>query len=99
MIAGIAEKRYDYTKFYERLNEFFKPGVHEDPANRAKVDELLRSRTATSGDGQISFEEYVGRMMNAGSTTGSSTISSAGSSSPASMRIPPTSFSHLHVYR
>ena len=50
MIAGIFEKMDDYNKFYEQLNGFLKTGVHEDPANRAKIDDFLRSRTSKSSE-------------------------------------------------
>ena len=57
-----------YRREDGRLQEFLRAAQRvpqarrpEDPANRAKVDELLRSLITTSGDEQIIFDEYVGR--------------------------------------
>ena len=36
--------------------------VHEDSTNRTKVAELMLYRSSKSGDEQISFKKYVGRM-------------------------------------
>merc|ERR1712194_573049 len=62
MFAEIAEKKDDYKKFYEQFGKCLKLGVHEDSTNRTKVAELMRYHSSKSGDEQISFKEYVGRM-------------------------------------
>merc|ERR1711971_1338009 len=62
MFAEIAEKKADYTKFYEQFGKCLKLGVHEDSTNRTKVAELMRFHTSKSGDELVSLKEYVDRM-------------------------------------
>ena len=59
MFAKIAAQKDDYKKFYAQFGKCIKLGVQEDPA---AVAELLRYQTSTSGNGTISFKEYVNRM-------------------------------------
>ena len=47
MFAGIAEKKYDYMKFYEEFGKCLRRVLHEDFANRTKVAELMRFNTSS----------------------------------------------------
>merc|ERR1712166_1458615 len=62
MFIEIQENAEDYKKFYEQFSKNLKLGIHEDPANRTKLAELLRFSTSKSGEEQISFKEYITRM-------------------------------------
>jgi molecular chaperone HtpG len=62
MFQEISENAEDYKKFYEQFSKNLKLGIHEDTTNRAKLADFLRFYTSKSGDDQISFKEYVGRM-------------------------------------
>merc|ERR1712062_601726 len=62
MFAEIAENAEDYKKFYEQFSKNLKLGIHEDPAKRTKIADLLRFNTSKSGDDQISLKEYISRM-------------------------------------
>ena len=62
MFAEVQENQEDYKKFYEQFSKNLKLGIHEDTANRSKIQELLRFHTSKSGEDQISFKEYIARM-------------------------------------
>jgi molecular chaperone HtpG len=62
MFAEIQENQEDYKKFYEQFSKNLKLGIHEDSANRSKIQDLLRFHTSKSGEDQISFKEYIQRM-------------------------------------
>jgi molecular chaperone HtpG len=62
MFAEIQENQEDYKKFYEQFSKNLKLGIHEDSANRTKIQDLLRFHTSKSGEDQISFKEYIQRM-------------------------------------
>ena len=62
MFAEVQENQEDYKKFYEQFSKNLKLGIHEDTANRSKIQELLRFHTSKSGEDQISFKEYITRM-------------------------------------
>jgi molecular chaperone HtpG len=47
MFAEIAEKKYDYKKFYEEFGKCLKLGLHEDFTIRTKVAGLLRFNTSS----------------------------------------------------
>jgi molecular chaperone HtpG len=62
LFTEISENADDYKKFYEQFSKNLKLGLHEDSANRQKLAEFLRYNTSKSGDEQVSFKDYVGRM-------------------------------------
>jgi len=62
LFQEVSENADDYKKFYEQFSKNLKLGLHEDSANRQKLAEFLRYHTSKSGDEQISFKDYVGRM-------------------------------------
>jgi molecular chaperone HtpG len=62
LFTEISENADDYKKFYEQFSKNLKLGLHEDSANRQKLAEFLRYHTSKSGDEQVSFKDYVGRM-------------------------------------
>ena len=51
-----------YQTFYEHFSKNLKLGIHEDETNRAKLIDLLRYKTSTSGEDITSLKDYVGRM-------------------------------------
>jgi len=61
-LNGLTEDEETYKKFYEQFSKNLKLGIHEDSPNRAKLAELLRFHTSTSGDEQSSLKDYVTRM-------------------------------------
>jgi len=62
LITEISENADDYKKFYEQFSKNLKLGIHEDQTNRQKLAEFLRFYTSKSGEDQVSFKDYVGRM-------------------------------------
>lgn len=58
----IAENKEDWKKFYESFSKNIKFGIHEDSANRNKLAELLRYQSTKSGEGWVSFKEYIESM-------------------------------------
>jgi molecular chaperone HtpG len=62
MFQTISENAEDFKKFYEQYSKNLKLGIHEDSTNRQKLAELLRFHTSKSGEDQISFKDYIGRM-------------------------------------
>src|SRR3990167_6611501 len=58
----IAENKDDWKKFYESFGKNIKFGIHEDSTNRAKLAELLRYHSTTSGEDQVSLKEYIEHM-------------------------------------
>merc|ERR1719253_1092663 len=51
-----------YIKFWESFGKNIKLGIIEDSANRSKLTKLLRFKSSKSGDGYVSFEQYVENM-------------------------------------
>jgi molecular chaperone HtpG len=62
MFNDLASKKEEYNKFYSNFSKNIKLGIHEDSQNRAKLAELLRYHSNSSGEDMISFREYVERM-------------------------------------
>merc|ERR1712137_496288 len=58
----ISENKDDWKKFYEAFGKNIKFGIHEDPANREKLAELLRYGSTKSGEEMVSLREYVDNM-------------------------------------
>merc|ERR1711871_505197 len=56
------EKDDPYIKFWESFGKNIKLGIIEDSANRSKLTKLLRFKSSKSGDGYVSFEQYVENM-------------------------------------
>ena len=56
------EKDDPYVAFWEKFGKNIKLGVIEDSSNRSKLIKLLRWKSSKSGDGYVSFEQYVDNM-------------------------------------
>merc|ERR1712070_1203702 len=59
---GDDEEEDPYIKFWEAFGKNIKLGIIEDSANRSKLTKLLRFKSSKSGDGWVSFEQYVENM-------------------------------------
>jgi molecular chaperone HtpG len=62
MFTSIAEDKDQFKTFYEQFGKNLKLGIHEDSTNRSKIADLMRYQSTKSGDGMVSFREYVDRM-------------------------------------
>jgi len=62
LFTELAEDEENYKKFYEQFSKNLKLGIHEDSTNRAKIADLLRFYTSTSGENLSSLKDYVSRM-------------------------------------
>ncbi len=49
----------DYHSFYDEFGAVLKVGIHTDPDNRSRLADLLRYRTASSGEKWVSLKTYV----------------------------------------
>jgi molecular chaperone HtpG len=64
MLEDLAKnKAADYDKFWAAFGNVLKEGIGEDPANRERIEKLLRFiSTASSGKPETTLEGYVSRM-------------------------------------
>ena len=62
LFTELSEDAENYKKFYEHFSKNIKLGIHEDSTNRAKLADLLRFYTSTSGEEMSSLKDYVSRM-------------------------------------
>mmetsp|Transcript_15458 Transcript_15458/g.24173 ORF Transcript_15458/g.24173 Transcript_15458/m.24173 type:complete len:767 (-) Transcript_15458:60-2360(-) len=62
MIQDMAKNDEDkYLDFFEKFGSSIKLGILEDPANKARLEKLLRFQSSAT-DGYTSMEDYVDRM-------------------------------------
>jgi len=62
MFEEMAQDQETYKVFYESFSQCLKLGVYEDSTNRSRILPLLRYSSSKSGEGIVSFDEYIERM-------------------------------------
>lgn len=58
----ISQDKDNYKTFYDQFSKNLKLAIHEDSTNRAKLADLLRYHSSSSGDELCSLKDYVSRM-------------------------------------
>lgn len=75
--------------FHDSFSQCLKLGIYEDNANRQNIIPLLRYHSSKSGDGLVSFDEYIGRTTGAGASRDWGNAGRAGSESQNSPKRDP----------